>query len=499
MIQRIAPFLLLLTAATQPSLAWVSTNVPLDHWSYPAVEKLANYGLIDSSMLTTRPLTRVEMARHVAQAMLALEQMHDAPPILGTILDRLKVEYQGELMRMGLLDGWYGETFIKPIEDPYAKYLYATNTPDLENRRGDRFQEGSNLRAGFASRATFIDTFAFYIHPEYRDSSGMTGDLELIAAYGKVGLGPFEVQAGRDSLWWGPARHGSILMSTNAKPFTMIQVTNPQPIQLPWIFRVLGPVRGQWFLTELEENRHIPEAKLTGVRLNLKPHPLWELGFSRVVMFGGRGMPRVGLSDYFRLLVAMEEQDNDNQLAGFDTSVLLPLSELPLVHRLPFRTLRFYVDGAGEDEAGHLPSNWGFLYGLQVNDILKTGRTDLRIEYANNHHPRKPNVFYTHSIYRSGYTYEGRVIGHHMGTNSSDLFVQLSHYLTDDVLVNLAFNRQTSDLKTWRQASVNVYKADVTVFASRDWRVQGGYRYEDRSDIGDRDNHIFEIGLTRRF
>jgi hypothetical protein len=134
--------LFLLVLAARPSLGWVSTNVPLDHWSYPAVEKLANYGLIDSAMLTMLPLTRVEMARHVAQAMPALERMPDAPPILGAILERLQLEYQGELMRMGLLDGWYGETFVKPIEDPYARYLYATSTPDLENRRGDDSRRG---------------------------------------------------------------------------------------------------------------------------------------------------------------------------------------------------------------------------------------------------------------------------------------------------------------------------------------------------------------------
>jgi hypothetical protein len=154
--------------------------------------------------------------------------------------------------------------------------------------------------------------------------------------------------------------------------------------------------------------------------------------------------------------------------------MLLPLSELPLFEGLPFRSLRFYVDGAGEDEAGGLPSNWGFLYGLQINDILKTGRTDLRIEYADNYVAGKPNVFYNHSIYRSGYTHDGRVIGHHMGTQSSDLFVQLSHYLTDDVLVNLAFNRQTSHFRTRAQASVNIYELDVTFFASGDWRIQAG-------------------------
>jgi hypothetical protein len=498
-MQRIAIALIVLTLSALPSFALVSTNVPLDHWSYHAVEKLANYGLIDSAMLTIKPLSRVEMARHVGQAMLALERMDDAPAILESIVDRLKDEYEGELILMALLEGWHGESFVKPVEDPYVKYLYADDTPDIENIRGDEYRRGSNARAGFATRGTLFDRFAFYLHPEYADSSQTDGDVELIEGYGKVMIGDFEIQAGKDSLWWGPGRHGSMLMSNNAQPFTMIKVTNPQPRQLPWIFRALGPVRSQWFLAQLEENRAVPEAKLTGMRLSIKPHPWWDLGFSRVIMFGGRGMPRVDLFDYTKLLLAVSNQERDNQIAGFDTSVLVPLSGLPLGERLPFRSLRFYVDGAGEDEAGGLPSNWGFLYGLQINDILKTGRTDLRIEYADNYVAGKPDVFYNHSIYRSGYTYEGRVIGHHMGTQSSDLFVQLSHYLTDDVLVNLAFNRQTSDIRTAAKASVDIYEADVTFFASRDWRIQAGYRYEDRSELDDDDNHIIHMGLIRRF
>ena len=100
-----------------------------------------------------------------------------------------------------------------------------------------------------------------------------------------------------------------------------------------------------------------------------------------------------------------------------------------------------------------MPSKWGELLGVQLNDILKTGRTDLRIEYANDHVSGFDDLFYTHSVYTSGYTYEGRIIGHHMGTNSSDLFVQLSHYLTEDMILDLAFDRQTSDLRTDEEAS----------------------------------------------
>lgn len=493
-MQRIALFVTIVALAARPSSALVSTNVPLEHWSYDAVDKLASYGLIDSAMLTIRPMSRVEMARHVGQAMLTLERMNDAPAILQSIVDQLKDEYRGELILIGLIEGWHSESFVKPLEDPYVGYLRADRTPDIENTRGDLFRKGSNYRAGFATRGTVFDRFAFYLHPEYLDSAQTDGDVDLIEGYGKVMIGDVEIQAGKDSLWWGPGRHGSMLMSDNVQPFTMLKLTNPQPLQLPWIFHALGPVRGEWFLAQLENDRDFPDAKLSGVRVSIKPHPLVDLGASRVVMFGGRGMPRVDLFDYGKMFLSLTERDENNQLAGVDASLLVPLWK-----SAPLRSVRFYVDAAGEDEAGWLPSKWGELLGVQFNDILKTGRTDLRIEYANDHVPGYRDVFYTHSRYTSGYTYEGRVIGHHMGTNSSDLFVQLSHYLTKDLILDLSFDRQTSNLDFGDEPVLDIYEAGATLFASENWRVEAAYRYENTTTADEDDNHIIQVGLIRRF
>jgi hypothetical protein len=499
-MRRIAVSLILLIVAPVPCGALVSTNVPLDHWSYREVDKLANYGLIDSAMLTMKPISRVEMARHIAQARQTLGRMDDPPDVLSGIIDRLTKEFRGELILIGALDGAYSGSFLKPVEDPYVRLVWADREPDLENVRGDTFESGSNVRAGFASRLKLWERAAFYVHPEFRIASADSdGDLQLIAGYGKVQAERFEIQVGKDSLWWGPGHRGSILMSNNAEPLTMVKVTNPQPMQLPWVLRYLGPYRAQWFLSELEEDRHIPNAKLSGVRLNFKPLPLWEVGFSRVFMFGGRGMSRVGLRDYAKLLLATSNQEEDNQIAGFDTSILLPLADIPYCDGLPLRSVKFYVDGAGEDEAGGLPSNWGWLWGMQLNDIGKTGRTDLRVEYADNHHHKKPNVFYTHSIYRSGYTYEGRVMGHFMGTDSRGAFVQLSHYLTDDLIANVSYDRLTHNLSGNVRPSVDIFQCDLTTFAWPNWQIAAGYRYEDGKGARYTDNHIVQIQLIRSF
>ena len=498
-MQRTALAIILVVMAALPCHALVSTNVPLRHWSYDAVEKLADYGLIDSAMLTIRPISRVEMARHIAQAMYALEGTADAPAILGEILARLREEFRGELILIGAVEGWHGGSFVKPVEDPYLRYVYADEATGLENERGDTFDGGSNIRLGFAARGKLWERAAFYVQPEVVDSSEEDGDVELVRSYGKGRIGPIEIEAGKDSLWWGPGRHGSIVMSNNVEPFTMLKITNPQPMQLPWILRYLGPFRGQWFLTELEDDRHIPEAKLSGIRLNARPHPLVELGASRVVMLGGKGAPDVDLVDYVEAFLALTEEEENNQLAGLDASLLLPVGRWRWGRALPFRALRFYVEGAGEDEAGGLPSNWGALYGLRISDILKTGRTDLRIEYADNHVAGKPNVFYSHSVYRTGYRYEGRIIGHHMGTDSRDLFLHLSHYLTSDLILDMAYNRQTHNLSADIQPTTNIYELGLTLFPSAHWQVEGGYRYEESDAGGRADNHVLQMGLVRRF
>jgi len=488
-MRRIAVSLLIPIALTFPCHALVSTNVPLDHWSYDAVEKLANYGYIDSAMLAMKPVTRVEMARHITQARHQFDR-EDAPPaILSSLLDRLTREFKAELILIGAIDGWHGDSFVKPVEDPYVKYLYAREHPDLENLRGDKFEDGSNYRAGFASRGKFFDTFAYYLHPEYRDaSSAGDGDVDLIEGYGKVAVGDYELQMGKDSLWWGPGYRGSILMSNNAQPLRMVKFSNPQPIQLPWIFGWFGPFKGEWFLTELEEDRDVPEARLSGIRLNARPHPQVELGLSRLVMFGGRGVPRVDLFDYAKAFFALSEQSENNQLAGFDVSFLLPLGQ-----NMPLRSVKLYADAAGEDEAGGYPSKWGYLLGAQFNDLLRTGRTDLRIEYADTH-----KVFYEHSLYTSGYTYKSRVMGHYIGPDSRNVFCQVSHYVTDDMVVDVGFDRRVYDQSTHTQSRLNVFECDLTLFASADWQVRTGYRYEDGS-TSEEDNHIFQLQLIREF
>jgi hypothetical protein len=505
-----------------PCFAFVSTNVPIGHWSYDDVDKLIGEGLIDGAMLTTRPVTRLEMARNIAEADEKFQSLNSKNNVIAGIIERLKKEYQPELGAIGAVDGGPILDFAKPIEDPYIKYVYAKSKPDIENIRGDQFDAHSNVRFGFASRAQLFDITAFYAHLEYPSSSHGTSEevkqiyqhdnvpanfvkssedkgLELVEGYGKLALGRFEIEAGKDSMWWGPSYHGSLLMSNNAEPFTMVKLSTPGPVALPWIFRGLGPFKFVWFLTQLEEDRLDPRPNLSGIRINFKPHPAVELGLSRVIIFGGQGRPKYTLGDYWKSFVGRNEsltgnKDND-QLAGFDALVLLPANRL-----MPVKSIKLYTDWVGEDEAGGLPIDWGKLFGAKFFDIFGAGNTDLDIEYANNHVTGKPDVFYTHSIFPAGYTYNGRIIGHFMGTDSEDLFLRLTHYLSSDVILGLQYDRQTGNLSSSPQPVINKIQFDITkFFTPHNWILNAGYRYENTTNTPLPDNHILFMQVTYDF
>jgi len=294
--------LVLLAVLLTPNLSFaqISVNVPIGHWSYGAVEKLTSLGLVRSSMPGTKPFTRLEMARLTREADSSFEGYLDTNPgashggrheIIRGILERLKTEFRTELDE--LRGTSRVSTYIKPIEDMYVRYLGSNNEFSLENDKGQAYGDGTNLRAGFSSHGVIANHLAWYINPEYRYSDqafeGDDNDLTILEGYGKLQFFNLELEAGRDSLWWGQGYHGSLILTDNAKPFDLIKLSNPRPIVLPWVFKHLGLFKLVAFWTKLEQNRSIPHTEFMGLRIDIKPFPFLDIGASRTIMLGGEG------------------------------------------------------------------------------------------------------------------------------------------------------------------------------------------------------------------
>lgn len=389
--------------------ASASTYLPIDDAVYDTLYRLEAEGVIESGLLTTKPLSRREIYRLIRESE---RNSKDGSAFVQELVRQLKERLENRDVK-----------FIKPVDILYNRYAYSNSKIQAlnYNNDGDNYEKGSNLRIGLSSRAE-LDWLSFYINPELRYSEDDT-DLVMKKGYGVLSFLGLDLQLGKDSQWWGPGYHGAILLSNNAEPLTMVRITNPQPVLLPWIFKYLGPFRFAFFVTRLEEERTIPEPYLWGMRFNFKPHPYIEIGLQRTALLGGKGRSE-HLDTWWKSFTGKGENETGSgagdQRAGGDLKITLPFKLQPL---------QIYLEAAGEDSAGIQPYKWAYLMGIYLPRILSLERISMRGEYATTHVEGSPNVWYTHGIYTDGYKYKGRIIGHHMGSDSKDIFLEASYLI----------------------------------------------------------------------
>jgi len=419
--------LLILFSLFLPSFAYASTYLKLDDDAYILLERLEAEGVIKSSLLTTKPLSYKEVGRLVKEAE---ENSKGRSPYIRAIVNYLKSRFSDELKDI---------KFIKPAETVYLKYHYQDSLSQLlnYNNDGDTFKRGANLRVGFGTRIE-LKGISFYLNPEGRSSED--NDALLKWGYGIWSVKGIDLQIGKDSKWWGPCYHGALLVSNNAEPFTMISLTNPEPVLLPWVFKYLGPFRFNLFVTRLEKKREIPKPYLWGMRLNFKPLPYIEIGLQRTAILGGKGRSE-NLNTWFKSFTGKGENEPGieagDQKGGGDIKITIPWKIQPF---------QVYLEAAGEDEAGGLPSNWAYIFGVYLPRIGNIEELSLRVEYA-----KTTEVWYRHHIYKDGYTYKNRIIGHYMGTDGEDLYTEITYHLPELGIFSIFYDK-------WRNIEYNKIK-----------------------------------------
>ncbi len=230
----ILPYLLFAVysvAFIPPLQAGDRTNVPLKNWGgfslfrswvYDALEKIVLAGLADQALLNTKPLSRMEAARIVAQAIHKLEQDYgdyNDRNYLEDLLYKLIEEFGSELAEMGVKTPLNYEAQpkflnLKPVDNIQFGNALANNSQKPVNNFGQRFSEGINTDFTFDGRNQLGDFLSLYYQPEFfLNKDGSQGRLQI--GYAKLTLWNTELEVGRDSLWWGPGYHGSMLFSNN--------------------------------------------------------------------------------------------------------------------------------------------------------------------------------------------------------------------------------------------------------------------------------------------
>ena len=247
-------------------------------------------------------------------------------------------------------------------------------------------------------------------------------------------LGNWLLSVGREDRFWGNGWRHSLILSDNARPVTNIAVRRDvaHAFSSPWLSWI-GPWSFESFMGLLDDDRAIEDAKLFGMSVEFHPHQNLSIGLRRTAQWGGEGRPE-DLSSFVDLLIGSDNCDelnesgsascNDrssepgNQLAGFDVS-------FKRFFGLPLQT---HLQLVGEDEAGFAPAKNTLTGGLRYYGQWQGLPLTLNLEAIETRvlssSDAEFNIFYEHSIYRSGYRYEGRSIGSTLDNDSRALHLE---------------------------------------------------------------------------
>jgi hypothetical protein len=517
-------------------LAWVGpavpadrANIPLKNWGgfsvfrdavYDDLERLVTAGAADRVILNTKPLSRLEAARIVARA---IEKIRTDPlgeynsrRDLEPVLDRLMEEFRPELRSLGVKVGG-----ASGAETPFFSFLpvdralvgagYANRSFTLVNSQGFRLRGGANGEGTFESRAQVGDFLSFYLQPEVLGAEDY-GALRVATGYTKLTLYNVEFFVGRDSLWWGPGYHGSLILSANAPPLDHLRLGAAEPFRLPWIGEWVGPTKLTAFLARMEARSDHPHARLFGARGTVTPFSFLEIGASYTNLFGGTDRPSPRLRDYPRILFN-PATDQKTDSARLRNNVLLALDadlRLRNVNRyfVPARDARLYGEFGWDDtccSSSFIPLRDAAsgLVGLELLGLLEDDGLDARVEWA-----RSSRFSFIHNQFSLGYTRRGSVLSHVMGTEGTDYFTRLTKRISEDWMIGWGVNRAV--IGDTRIAPVTPKErrlggeADVSYRFAKVYSLFGQYQLihvSNRNFVAGDDgyDHLLLFELTRSF
>lgn len=268
-------------------------------------------------------------------------------------------------------------------------------------------------------------------------------------------LGNWIVSAGWQDRWFGPGRDGSLILAGNARPAPgiMLQRSTSRPFRSRWL-TWLGPWSFTTFMSQLDDERTIDDTWLFGVRGSFRPASGLEIGISRTAQWCGDGRP-CSLSTFGDLIVGNDNRgvnvsaadEPGNQLGGFDIRWVMP-------GNIPAAAYLQWIGEDGRGGGGAIGSwmrqvgleHWGSTSGLDYRIHVEVSDSMCK-EGGLGFSSDKPDCAYEHSIYRTGYRYEGRALGHFADSDSlsysiGSTLVQSAGHTWNATLRYMEINRQ---------------------------------------------------------
>lgn len=500
-----------------------STYIPMDSWIYPEMSRLYSLGFADTAFQSMKPYTRMSLTHILDESEDDIRESDsdEAKEILAVIRRELQDEtgFQGQ-----------GRGLVYGTHDVYTRVMGITGTTlrdsyhigqTIENDYGRPYQHGFNNITGFAALAE-KGRFSLYVRGEYQHAPTGVGYSQALSAeisaidgipfsgfnlhQATISTGPVaaqnpfrlveatlsfhllgnEISGGKSDAWLGPGQGGSVAWSNNAENIYSFRINRVDPLHIPYLSAILGPVRYDFFYGSLKGHTAPNDDWTHSAMFSFAPTSNFQFGFQRTVIFGGHGHEPVTIHTFLKSFfdvsdtTAAEKNGRDDPGARF--------SVFNASYRMPFvrKYVTFYADSIAHDDVTPIsaPRRAAFRTGLYLSQIPGMRKMDFRVEAVDTD-PRVSRSTggtfnYYEGIQNQAYTNQGFIMGDWIGREAKGGQAWLTYHLSGKEWVQLEYLNKKNDKDFIPGGTTqNQFKAQVLKrFAHDNIELNAWFQYE---------------------
>jgi len=424
-----------------PYISASPIGVPLNHWSYHFIERLQAKGVLRDFLSNTKPYSRDEMAEMIVRISNLLENNRiSLSKVEEDQLDLMKMEFSPELAKLGMVGiteykhllnwandkkrlvmdiGYTQDAILKRGSEDYETYK-STLQGIFWGNLGDNIFFYNNSKASYEDSNEPLPLMRSYPYSYWRYPWNAISDAFLILRFPYI-----DVQLGKDAVLWGPGYDGTIGLSGVDPSFDIVKIsTNIWKIKFA---SMLGFLRDD--LTKKYES-DIAKKYLFAHRVEINPFTGLCIGWQEAYVYNNIHIELLNPIMPYQMAEDYLGEVGNNTMEGDIDLCVLPNTKL-------YASL--FLDDFHPDNPFRYAAVLG---GVLIVNPVGIRNLDFRAEYAR----IEPGVYVHKGITQNppiptSYTHFDTPLGHWIGPNADDLFFEVNHQFTENLLVRLSYNR----------------------------------------------------------
>jgi hypothetical protein len=530
-----------------------SAYIPVDSIVYPMALRLYSMGFLDTAFLNMRPWTRRSLLHMLEQSSPAIIASGNDQAI--DLLAKLDYYLAAEGAEDATTEVHLDRGNVYGVQSAYTRIMGISGQTlrdsyhlgqTIAQDYGRPYEPGVNNITGFA----VLDEWwrlSLYVRGEYQHAPasygysinttgtcgapiGLAEELSVIdeveycspynANQATIPAGPIpavntfrlqeatlsfhvlghEISGGKSDSWDGPGMGSAMNWSNNAEDIYSFRINRVEPLYIPWVSKVMGPLRYDFFVGSLQGHTSPNAPWVHSEMFSFAPTSNFQFAFSRSIIWGGHGhgcfpiLPNgqptpcnqpITLHTFFKSFFSFNDTTGAEKYSVNDPGARY--SDFNFSYRLPFvrHHLLLYLDAISHDDVSPIsaPRRAAYRPGIFLSQFPGLPKLDLRVEAANTDCSTTActggTLNYWEAVQKQGYTNKGFIMGDWIGREAMGGQAWLTYHLSANEWVQFEYmkKRTHSDFIPGG-VTQNQYKVDVVKRLAKDVELDAWVQLE---------------------